>query len=191
MKLDKGNRIGLLIVGLLLTAAGVAAILAYSGAFGTVTSDRAIADNPVSRYVGTNGSWLWPVAAVIALIVLALAVWWLLRNIFSTDRIRTLILPGSRASEHSTVAGAAVAGAVRDEIDHYRGVQASKVRLTGGPKQPQLAVGVRTDADADLLVLCDRVQHDALAHARQALDRPDLPVRLDLELSRQRLSRVA
>ena len=74
MHADRSNRIALLLLGLLLIAAGAAGMLAATGVFGSATRDQSLADNPVSRYAGNNGSWLWPVAAVVALVVLALVV---------------------------------------------------------------------------------------------------------------------
>ncbi len=191
MHADRTNRIVLLLAGLLLTAAGVAALLAGFGAFGSQVADRALADNSFSRYVGDNGRWLWPVAAVVALIMLLLVLRWLIAVLFSTDRVRMLALPTDQA-DRTTLAAPAVARAVRGEIEGYRSVRSARVWVIGDPDHPRLAVNVDTDGDADLSALRDRIEHGALAHARHALDQPDLPIRLDLEVSRQQpATRVA
>ncbi len=39
--------------------------------------------------------------------------------------------------------------------------------------------------------LCQRIETNAVGHARQALDNPNLPVNLDLTVSHRRVSRVA
>jgi hypothetical protein len=185
------NRTVLLLLGLLMTAAGVAALLAAYGAFGSATADRVLADSSFSRYVGDNGDWLWPVVAAVALIVFLLAVRWLIAILFSTDRVRTLPLPTSRATDRITLAAPAVANAVREEIEGDRGVRSAKVWLVGNAERPLLAVNVDTDRDTDLGRLRDRIEQGALVHARQALDRPDLRVRLDLNVKRQQGARVA
>jgi hypothetical protein len=185
------NRTVLLLLGLLMTAAGVAALLAAYGAFGSAMAARVLADSSFSRYVGDNGGWLWPVVAAVALIVFLLAVRWLIAILFSTDRVRTLPLRTGRATDRITLAAPAVANAVREEIESDRVVRSAKVWLVGNPEQPLLAVNVDTDRDTDLGRLRDRIEQGALVHARQALDRPDLRVRLDLNVSRQQGARVA
>jgi len=192
MHADRSNRVALLLLGLLLLAGGAAGVLAGAGTFDAATPDRALADNPVSRYVGDNGQWLWPVAAVVALTVLVLVARWLYAVLFSTDRIRALKLrTDSQTAERTTLSASAVASAVRHEIENYPGVRAAKVRFIGEAEQPQVAVTVYADGDIDLAALHDRVEHGALAHARQALDQPELPIRLDLELTRHEPARVA
>ena len=77
MHADRSNRVALLLLGLLLLAAGAAGVLAAAGTFGSATAGRALADNPVSRYVGDNGRWLWPVAALAAFLVYKQLGWFL------------------------------------------------------------------------------------------------------------------
>ena len=191
MHADRSNRVALLLLGLLLLAGGAGGVLAAAGTINSATPDRALADNPVSGYVGDNGQWLWPVAAVVALTVLVLVARWLYAVLFSTDRIRVLKLrTDSRTAERTTLSASAVASAVRHEIENYPGVRTAKVRFIGEAEQPQVAVTVYTDGDIDLAALHDRVEHGALAHARQALDQPELPIRLDLELTRREPARV-
>jgi hypothetical protein len=191
MHADRTNRIVLLLLGLLLTAAGVAGLLAGSGAFGSAVADRTLADNGLSRYFGDNGRWLWPVAAAVALIMLLLVLRWLAAVLFSTDRVRVLSLRTDSTNDRTTLAAPAVAGAVRGEIEGYHSVRSARVWLIGNPEEPRLAVNVNADGDADLGALRDRIEHGALAHARHALDRPALPIRLDLELTSQQPTRVA
>jgi hypothetical protein len=191
MHADRSNRIALLLLGLLLFVGGGAGVLAAAGIFGSATAGRALADNPVSRYAGDNGRWLWPVAAVAALIVLVLVGRWLYAVLFSTDRVGMLALSmDGRTAERTTLAGPAVADAVRGEIESYRGVRRATVRVIGESERPQVAVTVYADGDSDLGTLRDRIERGALAHARQALEQPELPVRLDLELTGRQPARV-
>ncbi|BCJ76886.1 hypothetical protein CS0771_64300 [Catellatospora sp. IY07-71] len=185
MNLDRVNRAALLVVGLLLLAAGVTGALAYTDALQWALPGRALADNPVSRYAGANGRWFWPLVCLAALVVLLLALRWLAALLLTTDQVRTLELPGSaQAGEQTTVAGPALEAAVRDQIEGYRGVTSARVHLTGRPQQPVMKVDVDTSELGELPALCRRIEHGALADARRALGRPDLPIRLDLDARR-------
>ncbi|MEV4410964.1 alkaline shock response membrane anchor protein AmaP [Catellatospora sp. NPDC049609] len=193
MNVDRFNRVALLVLGLLLLGAGTAGVLAHTDALGWSATGRPVAGDAVPRYLDAN-PWVWPVAAVAALAVLLLALRWLLAVLLASDRLRTLTLRTDRqAGDHTTLAAAALAGAVRDQIERYRGVASAKVRLTGKPERPTMAVAVGTDpgpAQGDLGSLCERIERGALADARRALGRPDLPVRLDLDVGRRRQARV-
>lgn len=184
MHADRTNRTVLLLFGLLLAAAGLAVVLASAGAFGGDWAARTLTRNPVGTYAGDQGRWFWPVAGVVALLILALAVRWLVAILFGTDRVRDLALPtGGR--DQVTLAASAVGDAVAAEIEGYRGVRAARARLVGSDEHPALAIRVDTELDADLAAVRQRIERDAVAHARQALDQPDLPVRLDLETTAQ------
>ncbi|NUR52382.1 MAG: alkaline shock response membrane anchor protein AmaP [Hamadaea sp.] len=190
MHADRTNRTVLTIIGFLLLAAGVATATAAFGGFGDDRAARLLAANRVWTYAGDNGRWLWPAVGVLALIVLLLALRWLVAILFSTDRVRKLRLRADESRDRVTLAAPAVGDAVQTEVQSYRGVRSAHARLVGEPDDPVLAIEVDTDLDADLAALRDRIEQDAVAHARQALDRPDLRVRLDLEAQRQAGVRV-
>ncbi|GAA1636318.1 alkaline shock response membrane anchor protein AmaP [Catellatospora bangladeshensis] len=186
MNVDRFNRAALLILGLLLLAAGAAGLAAYTDMFGWSMTDRAVADT-ADRYTGAGGRWLGPLAAVAALVVLLLALRWLAAVLLSTDRVRTLALgPDGRGGEHTQLAGSAMEGAVRHQLEGYRGVTSAKVRLVGKANEPKMAVEVNTCERGELAALCERIERGVLADARRALGRDDLPVRLDLDVDRSR-----
>ncbi len=189
MHADRTNRTVLLIIGLLLAVAGLAVTLTSSGTFSKTFATRTLTDNRVSTAFGNQGSWLWPVVGVIALVIFLRALRWLIAILFGTDRIRDLALrTGDR--DRVTLAGSAVGDAVSAEIASYRGVRAARARLVGSDEHPALTIRVDTDVDADLAAIRDRIERDAVAHARQALGQPELPVRLDLETKAQQGRRV-
>jgi hypothetical protein len=189
MHADRTNRVILLVLGLVMMVVGLAAALTSFGALRSGWADRTLVDNPVSRYAGDNGRWLWAVVGVVALVVLVLALRWLFLILFRTDRVRDLSLhTGGR--DRVTLASSALAEAVSAEIQGYRGVRAARAWLVGSTEQPTLAIRVDTDLDADLAAVRDRIERDAVAHARQALDRSNLSVRLDLETKSQPGRRV-
>ena len=63
MHADRTNRIMLTFLGLLLLAAGAAAMAASTGAFGATFSRQALLANRVGGYFGSQGGWLWPAIA--------------------------------------------------------------------------------------------------------------------------------
>jgi hypothetical protein len=84
----------------------------------------------------------------------------------------------------------ALAGAVTAEINSYRGIDTSRAKVYGSPVDPRLAITVRSDDDADIAALRLRIEDGVLAHVRQALDRPDLPIILNITVGNRQSSRV-
>ena len=137
MHADRTNRTMLLLLALLLIAAGAAAGAASIGAFGTATRHSPLIANPAGHFIGAQGGWLWPAAAVAAAIVVLLALRWLLALLFSTDRAGDLpITPGGSAGR-TTLAARALTEAVAEETESYRGVSSARARLLGDPAGPR------------------------------------------------------
>ncbi|MDQ1722207.1 MAG: hypothetical protein QOI26_1941, partial [Pseudonocardiales bacterium] len=122
MHADRTNRIMLILLAIMLIAAGVIGALAGFGALGPVTKHGALVSNRVGGYFGRQGDWLWPVIAVVAGIVALLALRWLLALLFSTDRAGDLPLTGDRSAGRTTLSPVALTDAVASEIDSYPGV---------------------------------------------------------------------
>lgn len=190
MHADRTNRTALILLALVLIAGGAGVIALSTGLFGADLAQRPVADNVITRYVNEQGSWLWPVAAVAALIVLLLMLRWLVAILFSTDRAGDHDLPGDRSHGATTLAAGALTTAVGDEIDSYPGVQSTSARLIGDPAAPGLVLDVTVAADADLTAVRDRIENQAIDHARTAIDRPDLPATVNLTVSNRPLDRV-
>ena len=58
-------------------------------------------------------------------------------------------------------------------------------RVIGHARDPEVVLSVTATAAADLHALHQRIETEALAHARQALGKADLPIQLDLAVSRR------
>ena len=190
MHADRTNRAMLTLLALLLIAAAAAAGAASLGFFGTATEHRSLLHNAVGDFYGRQGGWLWPVTALVALLIMVLALRWLLTLLFTTDRAGDLRIDSGGGEGRTTLASAALTGAVTEEIESYRGVDSAHARLIGDPTAPQLVVTAHVADSADLPALRRRIQTSALAHARAALDRPDLPAQLDLTVTTKRSTRV-
>lgn len=190
MHADRTNRVLLAALGLLLFAGGGAGLLAGAGAFGGDLDRRHLLDNPVAGFVADNSVWFWPVAALVAAVLAILALRWLIAVLSPAPRPGDIVIRGERSAGRTTLRAGALSDALATELETYHGVHAARVRVAGTPTDPRLDVSVRTTEDADLARLRHRIETEGLAHARQALDTPRLPVRLDLTTTDHRSSRV-
>jgi len=190
MHADRTNRVILGLLGLLLLAAGTAGILAGTDVLGATVDHQHLTANPVAEFIGTNSVWFWPVAAVIGVIVALLALRWLITVLMPARRAATIVVPGDRSAGSTTLESRALSDALTAEVETYRGVRSARAWVDGNPSDPRLNLAVGIDEDADLVVLRHRIETEGLTHARQALDRPDLPIRLEMNVTGHQSSRV-
>lgn len=180
MHADRTNRVALALLGLLVLAAGGAAMAASTGTFGAAFSRRTMFDNSAGRYVGQHGGWLWPAVAGACLLIALACLRWLLALLASTDRAGDITIAGDTDQGTTFLQPAALTGALTREIGAYHGVDAAKARVIGDGRDPQIVLTVTSAPSADLHALHHRIETEALAHARQALGQPSLPVQFDL-----------
>jgi hypothetical protein len=190
MHADRTNRVMLILLALLLLAAGLGAGAASLGLFGSFTEHSRLMANPTGRFTGAQGAWLWPVAAVVGAIAVLLVLRWLRALLFSTDRAGDLPISSGDPAARTTLSAAALTEAVAEEIETYRGVDAARARLIGDPARPKLVATVTLEESADLTALRQRIETEALTHARDALGDPALPVQLHLTVTTRRATRV-
>ena len=191
MHADRTNRAALIVLALIASGAGILGALASFGVFGTSIQHRPLVDNPVSRYFGREGEWLWPVVAAVAGLITLACLYWLWVLLFSTDRTGDLRLGGDSRFGRTTLVPGTIAHAVTDEVTSYPGVAAAGSRLIGDPDIPTLVITADLEESADIAAVRRRIETQAAEHARRALDRPELPVQLDLTIINRRTSRVA
>ena len=180
MHADRTNRVMLTAFGLLLIAAGGAAMAASTGVFGTSFSQRSLFDNRASAYFSHHGGWLWPAIAVAFLLIALACLRWILALLASNDRAGDIII-GSSTDEGTTILRPkALVDALTSEVSAYRGVDSAKGRVIGDGRAPEVVLKVITSPAADLLALHHRIEAEAFAHARQVLGDPSLPIQLEL-----------
>ncbi len=185
MHADRTNRFALGLFGLLVLLAGGAGMAASVGGFGTAFSRRTLFDNRASSYIGAHGPWVWAVVAFVCLLLFLAALRWLLVLLVSTDRAGDITVPGSKDQGTTTLPPAALTGALAGEIESYHGVDAARGRVIGDASDPHIVLSVTAVQTADLPALHRRLETQAFAHARHALGRTDLPIQLDLDVSRR------
>jgi MFS family permease len=191
MHADRTSRAVLALLGLLLLAAGTAGVLAGTDVLGRDVDRRHLLDNPVAGFIGDNTEWFWPVVALVAAVLAVLALRWLIALLSPAPGTRDIVIGGDRSAGRTILRSGALGDALTTELQTYRGVHAARVRVSGPPTAPALGITVRTTEDADLARLLRRIETGALAHAREALDAPRLPVRLDLTATDRRAGRVS
>jgi hypothetical protein len=206
MHADRTNRVLLALIGLLAVALGTGGLLLSGGVFGDQYAHHRVIDNQFVRYFDREGDWLWPSIAGAAFVIMLLALFWLLRLLFSSDRAGDIALPsahpskreshaervrahaaGTPARDHATgrtnISASALSQAVAQEIETYHGVLAARARVLGEPADPSLAIEVKAIRHADLSALLQRIEHEAIVNARRALESSRLPVKLDITVS--------
>ena len=197
MHADRTNRFVLTLLGFVAFAAGVGGILAAAGVYGHRFQHRYLTDNSFSRYVGRHGVWLWPAIAAVTLLLLLLILRWLLRLLFSTDRTHAVAITAANSNARQGAAGGrttmtatALTQAVTREIENYHGVTAAKGRIIGNAADPTLVLEVTASRHADLRQLLERIDGEAINHARSALGKPGLPVKLDIAVTDKKVART-
>lgn len=177
---DGLHRSLLLLTGLVLLVGGVAGLLVGAGAIGHQIRHKPVFDNFIAAYIGRHGQWLWPLIALAVVVLGFLALRWIGVQ-FHTSTTRELDLPAERGGGRTLVSPSALTSALTGEIESYHGVTSAHARWLGQPRDAGLALSVTHARDVDLPALLQRLEADALVHLRTALDRPDLPVTLDLK----------
>ena len=180
MHADRTNRVALVVFGLLVLAVGGAGMAASTGVFGAGFARRTLLDNRVSGYFSHHGGWLWPAIAGACLLLALACLRWILALLASTDRAGDITIPGSADQGTTIVQPAALTDALTREISTYHGVETAKGRVIGDGRNPEIVLTITPVASANLHALHRRIEAEALAHARQALGKPSLPIQLDL-----------
>lgn len=177
----RANRSILASIGLLLLIAGAAGIAAGAGLFGDTFKKKKVIDQDYRDWVAAH-DWFWLAVAGGSILIALLALRWLLAQA-STSRVSHLDVESDRTAGRTVLSGSAVTDAVTGEIKGYRGISGASAHLLGTRGAPTLLIHASLDGRGDPAEIRRRIQTDAVAHARQALDKPELPVRLELRLA--------
>ncbi len=185
MHADRTNRVALVVFGLLVLIIGSGGLIASLGVFSKEFSHRTLLDNRGGSYISHNGTWIWPVVAGVCLVIGLLALRWIVALLVSTDRAGDIPIPVASHEGTTILQPTALTGALTREVAAYHGVEAARSRLIGDPGDPDVVLTVTASQSADLHALHQRIESEAIAHARQALGKDDLPIRLHLSVSRR------
>ncbi|WNV75124.1 alkaline shock response membrane anchor protein AmaP [Geodermatophilus sp. DSM 44513] len=182
-RVDTANRTVLALLGLLLAGGGGVGLAAGSGAFG---DPPPVLPEQARAYPGEQ-PWFWWAVAGGCLLVALLALRWLLAQLH-TDRVGRLDLTRDDRDGRTVVHAGALADAVEAEARSLRGVLGASARVVEH-RGRTLRVAVELADHADVAEVRRVLEDRVVAHARQAVDDPDLPVDVELRPGRRAGSR--
>jgi hypothetical protein len=177
------SRAGLILIGLILLAGGGTVLVRGLGVFPAVLG-RATApllSHAQTRYPAGH-TWVWPAVAVAAAVIALLALWWLAAQT-RTNTVRRLSLEPDRTHGVTVLPADAAIGVITDELESYPGIQRASAALHGSPAAPRLQLSVTAEDHADPATLRTRIETEALAHLRTALELDTIPTVLRIRFS--------
>lgn len=192
------NRTLLALTGLVLTALGLAVLVAGFGlprhlgfSLPAEWPWRAPGNVLLSEGDRTglrSESWWWP-AIIAALAVLVLAsLWWLAAQLRRRRLGEVVVDTGDDQS--ALLRGRALEDVLTAEAAHLPGVDGAAVRLTGRRTAPQAVVGLRLEPHAAPGPVLGRLTGEALEHARGSVALEALPAEVRLRAVKHRPERV-
>ncbi|GAC1328662.1 MAG: hypothetical protein NVSMB13_15890 [Mycobacteriales bacterium] len=178
---DRLNRSVLTLIGLLLLVGGGLGLARSYNAFGREPATRHVISPQEYRWVAHNAGWFWPAVAVVSVLLALFGLRWAVAQV-RTNRLAELELESGNPTGSTRLSTSAVGKAVSDEIAAYDGVSRSSARFVVTADDPHLQVNVSLDDGADVNAVRQRIEQQAVAHARQAVGEPALPVRVALRV---------
>jgi len=175
------NRVGLLLLGLLLLAGGVVGLVVSFGGFGDGRQQRPALD-PATRSFAAENTWFWIAVAGVALLVAILALLWL-RAQLSTSRLNTINLESDRSRGATSLEVSALERACSGELESRRGIGRASAVMLGSQYYQRLVLLISLDGREPLRAVDNGIQSEVLPKVRQALENPDLPVRIEYRLA--------
>lgn len=173
---DRADGVGVTTLGLLLLAAGGYGAARGFGAFGDEPADEPVLTDAARSFVDRNEPWLWPAAAVLALLVAWLGWRWLRRQLVGTRVTRLDV--SERAGGPTFVHAAPAANALGRDVASYAGVHDASARFLRDGSRPEVVLTVEVDDDADVTTIERRIEDDAFPRFRRALEVEDLDARV-------------
>jgi hypothetical protein len=189
--IDGFNRFLLLVIGLLLAAAGTVGLLANRGVIDDdLDSPATIYDDARREVVADPDLWYAVVLGVSGLVFL-LALLWLGRQFASRPggpHLSTVLLDAGRRGR-TTLEPVGVAKAMAHDLETVEGVRKASVRIRSLGPTPDTRVRLTVDRRADPDALLDRVE-PALRRGAQTLDVEDLDAQIRIDFAGRDESRV-
>lgn len=175
-----GDRTLTTLLGLVLVAASVLALLVGYGVFGANRAQRPVIDPIAVAWVSTHVTATRWILIGVGLLLFLIGIWWTLRSLRPEPRpdVSLSELPGERL----TVEHAAICDAVRHDAETIDGVSRARVRLVGTPQKPALRIALTLVEGTDVRDVWADLDGRVLARAREAFAVSALPTAVRLEL---------
>lgn len=179
---DRVDATALTLLGVVLLVGGGYGAARGFGALGADAAGDPVLSGSVRSFVDRHEARLWPAAAALALIIAYLAWRWLRRQLVGF-RVSRLDLSERADGEPTFVQAVPAAAALSRDVEAYRGVRKASARFLADGSQPEMAVTVDVDDDAEVVDLNRRIEEHAFVRFRQALELEDLGARIRYRFS--------
>ena len=170
------NRTLLALLGAVLLAAGVLAVLAYFDRLGPLGPGSTVLPE-----IGEPPAWTPTAVAAVGVVLGLLALRWLLAQFASGPKTQTWQLNDEAGITKFTPTIAMMP--FTDEVSALPGVRSAHATLGGNRDTPTLAVVITAEPQADLRDIRQRLAADTLPRLRQALDLEAIPVAVEFRFS--------
>ena len=171
------NRVVLIVLGLLLLAAGGLGLAVSLGAFGAWRATYPALPRAVSTFPDER-PWFWWAVAGVLLLVAVLALLWLLTQL-RTDRTTRLDRTTNARDGYTTLHASALTNAVEDEALGIIGVTGASAHVHDRRGQ-HLFLRVELVDSADIGEVRARLEREVVAHLREGVGDPRFPVSIEL-----------
>ncbi|SDH25536.1 hypothetical protein SAMN05421505_11334 [Sinosporangium album] len=184
-KTARGNRLGLLLTGLALTALGLFTLLRGFRLLpqSIAPAGEPLAGGPVRQLFGSQGAWLWWLVALAAIVIALLGLRWLFVQ-GRSESLGVLKLAAGPGGVTRADPGA-IADAVAKDIQSNPDVVSAHVRLVGPSAHPGVRLRLVADEHTRIGELRAHLGDVAFSHARQALTTDHLPAVTRVTLARR------
>ena len=190
-RVDRINRAVLRILGAIAILAGIGVLLHSTGALGGQRQDSPVLASATARWYADQGAWLWPVVAVLLVVIAAVCVWWV------SSQVR--LQGSSRIDLERTSAGALsmsgihLAECVERDATNQDGIHRARARITTTSEAIDVWLVVWVGPPYDVGRSVSRVANTVLPNLRTALDGADArPIRthITVETAEAAVSRL-
>ncbi len=185
---DRRNPYGIGAFGVVLVAAGVAALVASIDSV-SVWSDRPVLTDDVLRVAREQSIWVQLGAVALGVVLLLVGLRWLLVQL-RVERLGEVLLEADDARGQTSMPPKALTEALETEAEAVHGVHAASARLENDPVDPDLHLVVDLTTRADLREVRTAIETVVVAHAREALSRDDVPTLVQYRLAKGSGDRV-
>ncbi|MFV0533668.1 MAG: hypothetical protein ACK5MR_08455 [Cumulibacter sp.] len=189
---DRVNRVVLCVIGLVLVLLGIGGLLHSTGALGGARRSSPVVSSPTAAWYASNGSWVWPTIAGVALIVVILAVWWASAQIRMRGSSRIEL---ERAATGTvSVAGNYLAECIELDAATLDDIERARARVSTTETEVHVWLTIWVGPPYDVGRAVARVTKSLLPNVRAALDGqtpPRIRSHVTVETAESAVSRLA
>jgi hypothetical protein len=177
---SRGDRVLVSLIGLLLLAAGVFALVLAQGWLGADRAGRTVVD-PVAAH-GISGHPLPVLVGGIlgGLVLLALGLAWFARSV--RPQRRPDLMLDTDLDFRVLLTSGAICEAVRADCERLSGVNRARVRTVGSAEWPAMRMNLWLDEGTDVRGVWSEMESGVLPRLRQSIEGQRLPVGVRVEL---------